>query len=270
MSSTYGQTWADSLRLAFNGSKGGKILKGLAALLIDKTLDWGTAGLAIRFPIQADGTPAEATALSLMASERRLILDPAASTATQAANIAAAQIAWRYAGTPLGMCLGIYLAGLYTPLVVTQNGLQFQITGTPNFPDLVGNPPVGGISWFTITTLPNGNPALPASTDGRPAVSALTVPWWMFDAGMDAAGNQYCSRFALVYYPGAGTIPNFANAEILTRAQRVIAGWKPAHARCMGIWNSGSGTFWWNKPATLWGTGGIVWGGVSTVYAGDV
>lgn len=265
VSSTVGQAWATKLRLAFNGSNGSKILKSFAALLIDKAIDWGSAGLSARFAIQDDGTPAETAALALQASERQLQLDPAATAAFSANCIQNAQVLWHYAGTPIGMCLGFYIANLGRPLVVQQNGLSTQINaGTVNFADLVGA--IAPPSWISITTLANANPALPASTDGRPAVAALTVPWWTFDAGMDGAGNQYCSRFGIVY-PPFSTLPDYTVANTLNRARAVIAGWKPAHAKCMGIWESVSGRMW-GTPGAIWGSG--VWGGVNNYYIGEV
>ena len=68
MSSQIGQKWADGLRLAWNGLIGGKFLRSFAALLIDKTIDWGSAGLSSRFAYQDDGTTGDANALALLAS----------------------------------------------------------------------------------------------------------------------------------------------------------------------------------------------------------
>ena len=230
------------------------VLRGIAATLRDSSIPFMLTG---SFAATAHGVPR--TTLDI-----DLVIDPTATAATIASDIQIAQGLWKYAGTPLGMCVGFYMAGLGTPLVVQQNGLVFQLGSGINLADLVGatSPP----SWVLITTLSNGNPALPASTDGRPAVAALTVPWWMFDAGMDAAGNQYCSRFAIVYPPGT-TQPNYGLANLLNRAQSVIARWKPAHARCMGIWEATSGVMW-GTPATVWGVG--TWGGTSSYYVGEV
>ena len=55
-------------------------------------------------------------------------------------------------------------------VVVQQNGIAYQITGTVDLSDIVE--PTKLPSWITMSTLSDSNPNIPASTDGKPAIAA--------------------------------------------------------------------------------------------------
>lgn len=240
------------------------MLAGYASLLVDKATEWAVASLTRGFPETADSM-----GVGLLASERQLELDPAASNATNAARLLAYVLQWRLAGTPIGLLLQLNFAGFAGAVVVQQNGLAHRLTGTVTIGDLgsfLSSWPVVGTvpapTWYSRTVLPNGNPAIPASTDGKPAIPAMTVPWWSFDYGMDSAGNQFCSRFALVF--PTGTTPSLGTASNLARLRRIIAAWKPAKATPVAIYVQTSGATW-NQLGLLFGS--FSWGGSSTFYS---
>lgn len=255
MSSQIGQTWARQLRLAFNGTKGNAILSSFAALLIDKAIDWGTAAVTMRFPLQADGTPTDPAALAMLAHERQLEQGPAETDADFAARLEDFSAQWALAGTPLGMLVQLHYAGLGGGVLIQQNGLAHHVD-TPSLADIdpaaiKSGPP----SWYHRDVLPNANPHIPASTDGRPAIAANTIPWAAFAADpMDADGNQYNSRFLLLY-PSAPH-PDFTDSATLDRARRIIARWKPGEASCFAIVVVSAGAVW-DWPVRLWDNGEI-------------
>lgn len=256
--SSFGETWAKRWRLAFNGPRGQKHLGAYASLLVDKARDWGEASIVRAFPSFADSA-----GLALLASARQIEFDPLASAATKAAVLLIAPTLWRYAGSPTGLLVALHIAGFPGVVLAQQNGLRFQITGTVNYDDLVTR---ALPSWITRTVLANGNPALPASADGRPAVAANTVPWWTFDAGMDAEGNQYTSRFAVLFTAAGAGSADLTVAANLARLRRVIASWRDGKAKCMGIWVAGH--------TVLYGMGrkygdGAKYGGGGTFYAAE-
>lgn len=265
MASTIGQTWAGKLRLAWNGSKGAAILRSLAAVLVDRAIDWGADAITKRFPVQLDGSAGEAAALAMLANERGYIADPNATALTTATNLQNAQNFARLSGTPIGLLVALSNAGFTGAVVVQVNGLAWTINTTPTASQLSDLATMTSVpSWVTRTVLPNANPAIPASTDGRPAIAALTIPWWTLGDPMDGAGNQFASRFAVVF-PSTATDPQLGTAANLQRLQRAIAKWKPAKASCAGIWRLSSGGYY--GDGTTYGDGGT-YGGASTFYPG--
>lgn len=235
------ETWAKQLGAGFNGPTNQALWGGMAAVVGDRTLDDAQAMVTESLPLQAS-----AAANGLTANDRGLVKGPSESDADFAARLVAYRYQWSLAGTPVGLLIQLYYSGFQSPVLVQQNGRRHQLTATPDLGELAAfvaawraQEPVAFPSWYTAADLAAANPAIPASTDGKPAIPANTVPWWMFDAGMDGAGNQWCSRFGLVYPTSGGTPPDFTDAQTLGQIRRLIAAWKPASRRCAGIWVAG-------------------------------
>jgi len=251
------ETWVRGLRLAHNGPKNQALWGALAKVAGDNRRADMYAGVLESLP-----SFASTGALGLLGNDRLIDRGPSESDAAYAARLVAAPLLWRLAGTPLGLLLALSGAGFSGMVVAQQNGLTWSLNATPVLADLANL--VALPSWVTRTEKANANPPLPASADGKPAIAALTIPWWTLDNPMDANGNQYCARFAVVF-PSTATNPNLGVAANLTRIQGVISKWRPAKARCVGIWVVTSGKNW--GDGHLYGVS-TNWGGASTVYAG--
>jgi hypothetical protein len=268
MSSQIGQTWARDLRLAFNGTKGGRILSGFAQILVDKAIDWGTAAVIKRFPQPTDGSLPDPAALALLASERQIEPGPTETSSALATRLVAAIPQWRLAGSPIGMLVEMYFAGFPGAVVVTQTGRYYTITGTPNLDDVEAVRTDYTIpSWFTSGNL-GLNPYIPASTDGKPAIPAGTVYWFTFDGGMDGDGNQYNSRFGILF-PSTAPDPGLGTTANLDRLSRIVNRWRPAKAKCFGVAVYVSGAIWGWPVDSTWGDFGgasLPWGGTVTSY----
>lgn len=257
----FGESWAKRWRLAFNGPFGQKLLGGYASLLVDKARDWAEAAVLRSFPSFADRD-----GLELLSSGRRIEFDPAASDTLKAGVLLIAPTLWGWAGTPTGVLVALYLAGFPSAILVQQNGLAWRITGTVVLGDLSQK---AQPTWVTRTVLASGNPKLPASADGRPAIPALTVPWWNFDSDMDSEGNQYTSRFGILF-PSTAADPGLATASTLARIRRVVASWRDGKAKCMGFYVVTSGVTWDWPPGAWDDTPGDTWDSSSvTLYSAE-
>lgn len=254
------EKWAKRLRVAFNGENFRAWAGATANLLGDRLYDWAQASAKEHFPAWAS-----TTGFALLASERQIPIGSAETTASTRARLKAWRHQHRLRGTPLGLLIQLYYNGWTNAVVVQQNGRGATINATPDLAD-IGDDMVAAPSWLTVTTLANGNPLIPASTDGKAAIPAMTVPWWtMSGSQMDAAGNQFCSRFdILIPAPGEPAGFELTTAANLAKIRAIIRDWKPSKATCTRIIVSTSGTMWGWAP--LWG--GFNWGGVTTIYAG--
>jgi hypothetical protein len=255
------EAWAKRLRASWaSGPKAQALLGAIGAVLGDQVDANSLAALLEQLPASATDPASVALALS----ERQIEPGPSLSLADRKALAAAAPNLNRLRGRALGLLLALYYADFQGAVLVQQNGLGYQITATPNLGDLFGL--VAPPSWFTITTLANANPAVPASTDGRPAIPANTVPWWDLGNPMDAAGNQFASRFAVLFPLSLGTPdPGLGTAANLARIQRVIKAWRPAKTTCAGIIVATGPMYGW--PPFHYGNA-QQYGGTSTTYAG--
>jgi hypothetical protein len=273
------EEWITHLRLSWMGERARRIWGGFAAVLGDKVYTQAQQANFEHMPELAK----DPASLGLLASERGIETFDGEPMATLAARVVRANQLWRAAGTPIPMLLELNACFPASgPVVVQQNGRYWELTnfGYDLYNDLYspepgllldqlgafldgGDPP----SWLVAGDL-GPNPAIPASADGKPAIAAGTVPWWTFDSGMDAEDNQYNSRFGLLFLAG----PDLSHAEDLARVKRIIARWKPAKSKCMGIWVAlDGGPVWgvaWDEPdfnSMVWGS--FTWGGSVTYYA---
>lgn len=244
MASTVYQDWARGLLLGFNGPTNQALWSALAKAVGDNSLDDMQSAALQRLPQYAT---AEANALT--ADDRGFEKGPGESAADFAARLVAAPAIWKLAGSPLGMLITLVFEGFGRPIIVQQNGLGFRLTDDPTLPDLSTVVPVftSQPSWFDSFTLGLNNSTIPASTDGKPAIPTGTVPWWTFDSSMDAEGNQYNSRFALLF---VNIDPGFDNPVTLSRFWRVVNAWKPAKARC--VYAAVIGGEVWDWPIDTW------------------
>lgn len=258
------EDWITKLRPSWMGDKARGLLGGAAAVLGDQMVTDSQAGLLEQLPRSAQS----ALSIDLQMSEKQLEPGPSESYALKRERIEKAIDQHRLAGTALGLCLALHYAELYGGFVIQQNGLAFTITSTPVLDDLAALPTIP--SWFSITTLNNANPAIPASPDGHDAIPAFTVPWWSMSGGdMDADGNQFTSRF-IILFPSSGpfnSVDFVGQPDQLDRIRRVIAAWKPAKATCVEIIDQTGGLIWGWPLTQNWGDPGLVWGGTALIYS---
>lgn len=237
----------------------GPIMRAFAAVLGDATLDWARTARRETMPLLAS-EPAN----GITANDRQIIRGPAESAASFAERLARAPLQWQLAGSPLGLLVQLHFAGFEGAVLVTQNGLAFVIEGTPSLDDLeTARDTYTAPSWFSFYDL-GSNPAIPASTDGKPAIAAGTIPWWTFGDPMDAEGNQYNSRFGLLF-PATATDPDLGDADRLATFRRIVHSWRDGKAKFMGTWVATAGTMWGWPPDITWGS--FNWGGTVTFYA---
>src|SRR5579864_4679469 len=148
------ETFARRLRMAWNDPvKGQSFLGAIAAVLGDETDANSMAALLEQLPLSCK----DPASLALHLSERQLEAGPSLSFSDQQ-KLAAAPALNRLRGRPLGMLVALYYADFHSAVVVQQNGLAYQITGTPNLDDLLNLNAVGIPSWYTVTTLAKANP----------------------------------------------------------------------------------------------------------------
>ncbi len=253
MASTF-STWIQGLPVSWMGLRARRIFGGFGAVLGDKSREWAERANLEHLPQSA----LDPKSVALIASERQIEPGPNELQSDLGARLTAAMTQWQLAGSPLGLALAIYYAEFLGAVLITQNGLAYSITGTPDLADLAGL--TTQPSWWTVTTLGNYNPALPASTDGKVAIAANTIPWASWDSGMDAAGNQYCGRF-VVLFPTPTDVDLTITANI-ERIRRVIASWKPAKAKCFKIVVGFS--------AQVWGWPKVKWNAVGPWSSGTI
>jgi hypothetical protein len=185
--STWYQAYARRLRIPFfTGPKGSGIIGAFFKVLGDLTLDWGTQANLEHLPEYASPQ-----SVGLTAGERQLDANPQESTAALATRTTQATLLWRYAGTPLGMLLALHYAGFDGAVIVTQNGLGFQLS-------LPLPPIVPGQDWQPQTSL------VVTNLDSNPNYSAS---WWTFDNQ-----DSFCSRFAVLFPNGTGPTTTYGRA----------------------------------------------------------
>jgi len=262
------EEWISGWRLGINGPNFRALMGGFAAVLGDRMEELARQAVRESLPSLA----ADDASLGLIGNDLGLPRAPSMSTEDYRAFLQHGISLNRMRVTGLGMCVGLYYADFPGAVVIQQNGLAYQITGTPNLDDvdLMADPATTLESrvlpaWITRTYLANSNKYLPASTDGRPAVPALTIPWLNIDTDMDAEGNQYNSRFA-VLFPADVDDPALGTSANLARIRSTIAAWKPAKTTCAKIVVCTSGHVWGWPPSMKWGDVGLVWGGAVTTY----
>lgn len=259
------EQWAKDLPLGHNGPINQALWGALAKVVGDNSLADAQSMVFESLPGYAS-----AGANGLTANDRGLEKGPAESDDDFAARLLVAADQWALAGTPVGLLMQLWWSGFEEAVLVQQNGIAHTLTGAPVLEELSAfvaalraQAPIAFPSWYVVEDLPNANPELPASADGKPAVAALTIPWWSFDGGMDAEGNQYCGRFALVF-PSSAPEPGLGTAATLARLRRIVEKWRPTSRKCMGFYVQASGAAW-NDLGLEWG--GFNYGGSSTLYS---
>ena len=245
-------TWAKTWR--WSSRRFRTMAQGWAAVIGDPVVDWAKQALRERMPDVAGDTQS----LGLAGAERQLERAPGESNETFGTRLVAWLQLHGQEGSPLGLLLLLDAMGFPDGVLVHVNGLAWQITGVISYGELAV-PGAGLPAWVTRTVLPNGNPAIPVSTDGKAAIPLGTVPWWTFAGDqMDAEGNQHTSRFGVLFPSGLPALSDLAQAANLARIRRTIAAWRAGKAKCMGIWVVSAGDLWdwpvdeWENPSDLW------------------
>lgn len=201
---------------------------------------------------------APADALPYLGSELTLERGPTESEADFRARLAAPWTAHRHAGSGYGILTQLRAIG-YTstngdPTIVQQNGLALSL-------DAAG---------ALVKTLLGPNPAI----GGNMPLVAGTTEWWTFDSGLDANGDQYNGRFALLFpsLPSGWTTPTDPPVAAPTLAEvntirRFVNRWREGARRFMGIYVLVGGIAWGWPPDLEWGDAGdwgdgdvIAWG----------
>lgn len=184
--STLFQSWASQLRIKWMSFKGRAHVMAYAAVLGDWTTDWMTAALLERMPLTASPT-----ALALIASERQADTYPGEPAATLAPRLTQWMLLWRYAGTPLGLLLGLHFSGFDGALLIQQNGVVWQLK-LP-LPTIVPGQPWDPSPNLVTSTCPQLALALTSSVTPSRSIPA-GMPWFFFDSNTD-----FCSRFAVLF-----------------------------------------------------------------------
>lgn len=256
--STVFQSWAASLRIKWLSFKGRGQIVAYATILGDWTIDWMTAALLERMPLQASPT-----SVALIASERQLDVNPSEATL----SIAQRATQWiqlgKFVGTPLGVLLGMHFAGFDGAVLVQQNGVayQLQLPLPTIIPGQIWDPRPNQIrtmcSQLAVALTSNLTPPT-VSSAGRSIPGGNS--WWKIDDNTDG-----CSRFAILFPTPPSNYP-FSATDLL-RLQNTIAKWRPARTRCVGInvLTSGHMIGW---PVTQKFGDGRTFGGSVVTYAG--
>lgn len=258
----YFKTWIEGVPIPYFGP-----LTSAFASVADRLRDLSLRAIRIHLPSDAIG---DADAMALLGSERQLERAPSETDTAYAERLIHWIQIYQQASTPLGLLLLLDEMGLGDGVIIQQNGLAWHLNATPNLADLAD---AGGLpSWCTRTVLPNGNPAIPASTDGKAAIAALTIPWASIGAGpMDADGNQWCGRFIVAWPSGLPGGLTFADPDTLALARRTVKAWRPAAKWCAGFYVSDSGEAWDAPTTRTWDDGGAAWWdeGTTSFYSAE-
>lgn len=191
--STLYESWIARLRLPWMGPVGRRVWGGFAAALGDRTIDWMLQAALEHLPAYAS-----APSLALIARERLMDTAPNESTESIAARAPYQRQLWRFAGSPLGLLLGLYYAGFPNAVVVQQNGRAYSLTlplpafgpGWDPTPNLVTTVTSQLAVALTSSVVP------PTALVAGRSVPAGN-PWWSFDN----SNTDFSSRFA-VLFPG--------------------------------------------------------------------
>lgn len=194
MASTLFKAWASRLRIPFLvGAKGGPITQAFASVIGDSTIDWMTQALVEHLPEYASSYQS----VTLTASERQLDTYAGEPQAQLATRLTFATQLWRFAGTPLGVLLGLHFAGFDGAVIVTQNGIAYQLT-------LPLPAMVSGQVWDPTPNLSQSATSqllVPLTSSLTPSRSIPTgTNWFAFDSNTDM-----CSRFAVIF-PSANSL----------------------------------------------------------------
>lgn len=184
---------------------------------------------------------APADALGVIGDELGIDRGPFETDLQYRARLVSAWIAWKYAGTPLGMLVALYWAGFGGGLLVQQNGVGYSLSGTP----VAG---ADSASLLVTTTLSTLNTDLHSSVNPARSIQAGT-PWWTFDSNTD-----FCSRFA-VLFPGPALPSAFRTDGVATFTG--VEDGSPAHPWPTVTWNNVfADTTYLVKPGAVVVTGG--------------
>lgn len=244
--STRFQSFVSSLRLKIFSFKGRAQALAYATVLGDKTIDWMTAALLERMPLQA--SPA---GVALIASERQLDVAPGEATA----SIAARATQWiqlgKFVGTPLGILLGLHFSGFDGAVVVQQNGVayQLQLPLPPIIPGQAWDPTPNQIRTpcsqlaVALTSSVTTSRSIPAGAN-----------WWQIGPSQGGAvDTDFCSRYA-VLFPGP-TLPSY----FLTWARATFTGTDLAAVSWNNAFPSSSYSILPGLPTVSSGGGVAVW-----------
>lgn len=215
--------WITALRQPWMRTVGRRIWGAFAAALGDKALDWGTQVNLEHLPRYAS-----APSVVLTASERQLDTFPGEGTAALADRAPQWMTLGRFAGSPLGLLLGLHFSGFDGAVVVQQNGRAFQLTlPLPPFVDGVTWDPTGNqviTSLSPLATVLTSNVTPPSAWQAGRSIPA-GQPWWALDSDTD-----FCSRFSILF---PGPLPSYfmtcATAQF-TESDTATVAWNNAFA----------------------------------------
>jgi hypothetical protein len=237
------ETWMKAKAPTYLQDVYGQAWMGGIGATMDDYVQQYIAGVLAAFP---DYAPADA--LGALGDEIGIDRGASETDAAYANRLARAMEVWAFAGSPMGLLRALYGAGYSGGEVVQQNGNGYTLAVTV----------ADGITSYSIVIRTLGlNPAIGGI---RPLAAGVT-PWWTFDAtGLDAANDQFNSRFGVYFASDAGY---FGTIAARNRFRAIVAKWKPGKATFMGWFLRTSGKVWGDGHTYNDGTN---WGGASTVY----
>lgn len=257
----YLETWARGLQIPYFGD----FTAGLAAVG-DQLLGWARRVVYEHMPATASSV-----SLPLLASERQIIRGGSETDEALAARLSLWIQQHQLDGSPAGLLAAIYLGGfggVGDCVLLQQYGGHFTLNG--DGPDLtLVRASSAQLPWLSAGFYDNSNPAIPASTDGKPAIPPFTIPLASLGpTPMDGEGNQYNGRFVLVFLNDAGA--QLATQANLDRLRAIVRLCRPASRPCVGIYAYTEASVWDYPSGRTWDDDGDPWWdeGTFTAYAG--
>jgi hypothetical protein len=245
------EQWINNLRFAFADPKFKAIWGTIARVVGDDSRTRAVQAINETQPLLAT----DDTSIALLAAERQIDVDPAASTATTAARLPFWLQAWERAGTPAGLLLALTGAGFENALLVQQNGWAWNLSAlNAAVPAGTTSASIGDATYVIWKTALGPNPHIA----GPQALAFDSSQWWTFDAyGTDANGNQWNNRFA-VLFPAGQPVSTLANTANLERIRTIVARW--TSKKNMGFFvnnlNSPNSGLYFGWPVRTFGYGG--------------
>lgn len=311
------EAWVKRLRPSWlKGAKGQAIMGGLARVMGDLSVAWAENAQQQHMPLLAD-----AEALPLIGSERRLPQGPTEADADYAIRMTQAVPMWGRAGSPLGLLLALHYEGFTGAVLVQQNGCYFELADPSVLAPAqtkgnLGTRPSDGHPWWTfdaddswcsrfaivfpagvgiftkigiatfdgtedgtvghpwpLVTWPaafadatyHTLPGAPVTADGPVSVAVDETTKTAASVRMTASGSFVGTVPVLGWPDGENPFANISASD-LAKCKRIVRDWKPAKAKCMGLFVLVSGRSW-GWPLVAWGDVGLKWGGEVVAFS---
>lgn len=256
--------WAKGWRLAFNDETFRAFIRSAAAIGGDKLEEEARQAVLESLP----STASDEKSLGLFGADVGIERGPTESASDYGNRLEIQAYLNRLRGTPFGLLLALEWAEFTGGVLVTINGRAHYFSAAPSLDDVkaaVDNAEIPS-SWYVQVDL-GLNPPIPiVAAEGKSpahgAIAAGTRPWWFYDHLWAKT-----HRFGVLF--PAPTAIDLTIPENLARIRRVIRTWKPANAKCLGIWVNSTGAIWGWPPGNLWGGLGLWGGGAVAIFQAE-